>query len=271
MQGSLIKIINGRAIIEVSDILDLAPSLQELNFVDGVTSAIQDQLNTQGGAITTHVADTGNPHGVTKTQVSLGNVTNDAQLKRAAGDIASFTEKTTPVAADIALLEDSADSNNKKRSTVGNIVSAILSALGVEFNTGYMKTSAYVSELGDTEIVFLSIDAGFTNSAPYAKIGQIVLSSEFKTSENALRVSYTASLIDAATCHTRIYVNGVAAGSEHVDAGTFSDDITDLTAGDTVEIWGYTDGSAAQIDEVSPRGILRPYTTPKTAPSWTAA
>lgn len=63
----------------------------------------------------THAGRTDNPHSVTKTQVSLGNVTNDAQLKRAAADFASFTEKTAPVDADLVLIEDSEDSNNKKK------------------------------------------------------------------------------------------------------------------------------------------------------------
>lgn len=35
-----------------------------------------------GGIVNTHVNDTNNPHSVTKAQVGLGNVTNDAQVKR---------------------------------------------------------------------------------------------------------------------------------------------------------------------------------------------
>ena len=53
--------------------------------------------------------------------VGLGNVTNDAQLKRAAGDFASFTDKATPVAADVVLIEDSAASGAKKDTTIGAI------------------------------------------------------------------------------------------------------------------------------------------------------
>lgn len=53
--------------------------------------------------------------------VGLGNVTNDAQLKRAAGDIAGFTEKASPVSADLVLIEDSADTNNKKKVQIGNL------------------------------------------------------------------------------------------------------------------------------------------------------
>ncbi len=78
--------------------------------------------------IDTHVGSTSNPHSVTKTQVGLGNVTDDAQLKRAAADFAGFTAKATPVSADVLLIEDSADSNNKKKVTVGSLPSSVFGA-----------------------------------------------------------------------------------------------------------------------------------------------
>jgi hypothetical protein len=56
-----------------------------------------------------------------KTDIGLSNVTDDAQLKRAAGDINTFTEKTTPVNDDIIIIEDSEDSNNKKKVKLANI------------------------------------------------------------------------------------------------------------------------------------------------------
>lgn len=71
--------------------------------------------------IDTHLASTSNPHTVTKSQIGLGNVTNDAQLKRADGDINSFTEKTSPVGADVLLIEDSAASYAKKRVQITNL------------------------------------------------------------------------------------------------------------------------------------------------------
>lgn len=86
--------------------------------IDGAGSNSHSQIDT-------HIAGTSNPHEVTKNQVSLGNVTNDAQLKRAAGDIASFSEKASPVNADLVLIEDSADSNNKKKIQVGNLLGVV--------------------------------------------------------------------------------------------------------------------------------------------------
>lgn len=44
-----------------------------------------------------------------------------AGLKREAGDFATFTEKTVPALADLLLIEDSADSNAKKKAQVGNL------------------------------------------------------------------------------------------------------------------------------------------------------
>jgi uncharacterized lipoprotein YehR (DUF1307 family) len=73
-------------------------------------------------AIDTHIADTsGNPHSVDKTDVGLGSVTNDSQLKRSASDFFTFTEKTTPESNDLLLIEDSSASYVKKRLRYGNL------------------------------------------------------------------------------------------------------------------------------------------------------
>jgi hypothetical protein len=52
---------------------------------------------------------------LTKDYIGLGNVTNDAQLKRAAADFDSFEEKLTVDGTDIILIEDSGDSLSKKK------------------------------------------------------------------------------------------------------------------------------------------------------------
>lgn len=55
------------------------------------------------------------PTGITASDVGLGSVTNDAQLKRAAGDLNTFTQKVAPEAADILVIEDSSASYAKKK------------------------------------------------------------------------------------------------------------------------------------------------------------
>ncbi len=102
----------------ISDTDDV-PEGSNLYYTEARVSA-----NTDVNANSAHRISVLNPHGVTKTQVSLGNVTDDAQLKRAAGDIASFTEKVTPIGTDFVLIEDSADSNNKKKVQIANLPSS---------------------------------------------------------------------------------------------------------------------------------------------------
>lgn len=55
------------------------------------------------------------------TQVGLGNVTDDAQLKRAAGDFSSFANKAAPVGSDVVLIEDSAAGGAKKHVLVSTL------------------------------------------------------------------------------------------------------------------------------------------------------
>jgi len=72
-------------------------------------------------ANTTHRGQTDNPHAVTKTQVGLANVTDDAQLKRSDGDINSFPEKISIADNDLFLVEDSASSFTKKKVKAINL------------------------------------------------------------------------------------------------------------------------------------------------------
>ena len=86
-------------------------SFDKIDNSESVTS-----FNGRTGAIIPQAGD------YTASDVGLGNVTNDAQLKRAAADFNSFTEKATPVDADIVLIEDSADSFNKKKVLLSNLL-----------------------------------------------------------------------------------------------------------------------------------------------------
>lgn len=63
---------------KISDISDLTATATELNYVDGVTSNVQTQLDTKAKAsdLTSHTGNKSNPHGVTKAQIGLGNVEN---------------------------------------------------------------------------------------------------------------------------------------------------------------------------------------------------
>ncbi len=78
-------------------------------------------VKESGAGNTGWVAASTLTHTHTSSQVGLGNVSNDAQLKRAAGDFGSFAEKTAPAGADLVLIEDSANSFNKKKVQIANL------------------------------------------------------------------------------------------------------------------------------------------------------
>jgi len=118
------KVAPGSAKVTITD-----DTLNDEVDIDINPSAISHQALSGAGSnthtdIDNHIASSLNPHGVTKTQVSLGNVTDDAQLKRAANDFSSFSSKPTPVGADRLLLEDSAAAGAKKYATVSSIAAA---------------------------------------------------------------------------------------------------------------------------------------------------
>lgn len=71
------------------------------------------------------------PTGITATDVGLGSVTNDAQLKRAAGDLNTFTQKVAPEATDILIIEDSSASYAKKK--------VLASAFGIGQSGQFLK------------------------------------------------------------------------------------------------------------------------------------
>lgn len=116
--------ISDAALDDASDPRD--PNAHAASHQSGGSDEVPHQnLNGAGtnthAQLDSHVASVANPHTVTKTQVGLGNVTNDAQLKRAAEDFAAFTEKTVLVPGDTFLIEDSEAAGAKKRVQLGNM------------------------------------------------------------------------------------------------------------------------------------------------------
>jgi hypothetical protein len=92
---------------------------------------LEDALNSKQNALgftpvpnTTQVngqALTGNVT-LSNSDIGLGKVSNDAQLKRSAGDINSFPLKSLPIAGDILLGEDSANGYTKIKIPINGLL-----------------------------------------------------------------------------------------------------------------------------------------------------
>lgn len=76
--GTTPDTITGPAGIALNDAL-----IAVADALDGVASSGDLASKADASALTAHTSATNNPHSVTKAQLSLGNVTNDAQLKAA--------------------------------------------------------------------------------------------------------------------------------------------------------------------------------------------
>lgn len=99
---------------QVADGGDLADAIADVatNTADIATNAAD---------IAAHAGNTSNPHSVTKAQVGLSNVTNDVQLKNAANELSSLTQKSTPTISDLLLIQDQAASGALKYVTIGSM------------------------------------------------------------------------------------------------------------------------------------------------------
>lgn len=170
------------------------------------------------------------PTGITATDVGLGSVTNDAQLKRAAGDLNTFTQKIAPEAADILVIEDSSASYTKKKvlaSTFGvgqpgqflknftskpsitlgqpvgiaNLIDSYVApsnlsvssaAHGIASQTILSQKSFSSCAIGGDKFVYLLADTNASDTL-YAQVGSV------DTTTNTLTLGTTATVATATT------------------------------------------------------------------------
>ena len=119
--------------------------------------------------IDTHVNNvTTNPHAVTKTNISLGSVTDDAQLKRSANDFSNgIAVKADPADNDRFLIEDSDDALNKKYILSSNLFDKKLKISSNDTTQDYLinkligtANKITLTEIGDGGDEDLQIDIG---------------------------------------------------------------------------------------------------------------
>lgn len=143
-----------------NEIINRGNADQTISNSTGVIQAQVTVITSTLNPIQTHLGRTDNPHAVTKTQVGLSAVTNDAQLKRASADFASFDAKTNPTASDIILIEDAGASQAKKYSLFGDISHTILKDIGTnthdQIDSRLISISASTNPLREFYIAFSS-------------------------------------------------------------------------------------------------------------------
>jgi hypothetical protein len=101
-----------------------------------------------------------------------GGTDPDAIHDNIAGEIASITEKATPVSGDFLLIEDSADGNSKKRIQIGNLPAPSTPAITYRIPHTWAISGEIAVPSGDDDFIipfFVSFASGQTASLVKAR------------------------------------------------------------------------------------------------------
>jgi hypothetical protein len=125
--------VNDEVFIKVYQGLDSVALIPEDGSI--TTAKLSTTLQNKITSYDTHIVNTSNPHGTTKTQVGLGNVTNDAQVKKAASSTDGFVPKWNGTTGDSIV--DGYGVQTTLSSTTTDLVraDAIATAIGTKQDT----------------------------------------------------------------------------------------------------------------------------------------
>jgi hypothetical protein len=136
---------NADAIALFVNVDDVDPGVEGLLILPTSAEAIDPDAHDLGGS--QHAPDTLAALNTKISDATLDDSSDprtdaDAIHDNVAGEIAAITTKATPVSGDLLIIEDSADSNNKKSIAVGSLpVEGAIAVDSVQFDTGYAPGS----------------------------------------------------------------------------------------------------------------------------------
>jgi hypothetical protein len=182
--------------------------------------------------------------------VTLGT-DDDAIHDNVAGEINAITEKTTPVGADLLLIEDSADSNNKKKVQITNLPSGGGGTVNSAFSAHRITSNQTLNNIVETIFVANNEDRdeGGDYSTSTGKFTAPV------TGWYTFNATLTIQTFAFGNMFVRIYQNTTKVAEDFTDApsaGVFNLGCSAtlyLTSGDTVDVRAYQNsGSTASIN-----------------------
>jgi len=142
------------------------------------TAKLSTGVNSQLTAASDHILSTNNPHQVTKTQLGLGNVTNDAQVKKAASSTDGFVPKWNGTTGD-AIVDGYGVQTTLASSTTELVrADAIAAAIATKQDTLVSGTNiktingSNILGEGDYEIDIPAVSVG-TEAPTQANVGDL--------------------------------------------------------------------------------------------------
>ena len=204
----------------------------------------------QGENSDSHIADTSNPHGVTKSQVGLGNVTNDAQIAKsigtAKGDIIYYSGANTPVRLE-------AGTNGQVLKLTNGVP-----AWGTDNNNTYTGSNGItLTGSNFTNSGVRAVDSGSAN-------GTISVNTNGTTEDVAITglgsAAYTESSSYATSGHTHGNVSN--AGAITTDTAVANGDkivVTDSSASSKLIRTGITFDGSTTTKALTPKGTWETF------------
>lgn len=171
-------------------------------------TAVPTTRTVNGHALSSNVT-------IIKSDINLGNVTDDAQLKRSANDYGAISAKTTLVDGDIYLIEDVANSYNKKKTSLLNTWTYIDSKSIVKYTVGASSST-------DNAVAIFDGTGGKTikNSSKLLPYGTIVGTTDTQTLTNK---SITAPIVSNYLEFTNLSVNPATPSAGYIKVFTKTD------------------------------------------------
>ena len=231
-------------------------STTELNYVTGVTSAIQTQLTANAGAVSTHAARTDNPHSVTQTQVGLGNVdnTSDATKNTAVATLSNKTLTSPKVNEDVVLSATATELNKLDGATASttelNYVTGVTSAIQTQLTANAGAVSTHTARTDNphsvtkTQVGLSNVDNTSDASKPVSTATQTALNLKANIASPALTGTPTAptqatsdnSTKIATTAYVTSKVSAASAITKYASGSGTAANFPALSVGQSVKV-----------------------------------
>ena len=153
--------------IKQSSDLDTALAASDLTRIDGPGGTPIPYANAYDDVVVVHAIDGASHTGsLSASDVGLGNVTDDAQLKRSAADFDTFAEKAVISNDDIVLIEDSTGALAKKKVKVSNLPGGGGSGPGADMKGNHVLAASFAGNPKIASVAFTTAyaDANYSVS-----------------------------------------------------------------------------------------------------------
>ena len=184
----------------------LAGSPYDNTNLSNALNGLQGQITTNKDTMDSHIADTNNPHSVTKAQVGLGNVDNTSDLNK---PISTATQTALDLKADKSTTYTKTETDTLLGAKQDNIPDLATIRSGAALGATAVQPGDNVSELVN--------DAGYlTQHQTLADLGITATASEINVLDGIIATTTELNYTDGVTSNIQTQLNAKAADTDVV-------------------------------------------------------